>query len=533
MHGATQKEGLFGDLDATRFTVYADFNCPFSYALNEHLFDLGLEYQVDFRVIQHAPGAASDRINLELISALTAEVAEVRRRSPSTEINVPTTRPNSAPAAALLYAISCTDTVGASQLRRLIFRALWVDGKDISRADVLAGLLLELDLEMPAQDYPSADQLACWQSEWNNNTEFERHLPVVISASGETLIGFPLEVEMRSFLESGSLVNDLPADEVAEIPKRQRILVLDDDPDSLRVVIEQMHDSQVEVAEDLIGLITQARNLGMPDLLVVNPELVGQPGSSDWWRNLTNSDPDPSIPIVHILDNQSPETEAAAIDAGAADVIARPFHPKLLRSRLTSHLRARRARQQRNHIARVDALTSLCNRREFDARLRADWGRCARTGDPLALMMIDVDRLRAFNDSHGHLQGDQCLVMVAQRLGACMQRPEDLVARFRGGSFVALLPGVDTEGALKVAQDCLQAVSAANIPHPASPIAPYVTVALGIAARVPTSDQRASLLLEQAEVALFQAKRSPRPRFCAFDRIGDVPPAHGLGHVSP
>ncbi len=532
MHGATQTEGLFGDLDATRFTVYADFNCPFSYALNEHMFALGLEHQVDFRVIQHAPDAASDRINLELIGTLTAEVAEVRRRSPSTEINIPTTRPNSAPAAALLYAIGCTDTAGAIQLRRLIFRALWVDGRDISRADVLAGLLLELDLEMPAREYPNADQLACWQSEWNNNTEFEQNLPVVISASGETLIGFPLEAELRSFLESGSLANDLPAGGVQELPKRQRILVLDDDPDSLRIVIEQMHDSQVEVAEDLMGLIAQARNLGMPDLLVVNSGLVGQQGGSDWWRNLTNSDPDPSIPIVHILDEQTPETEAAAIDAGAADVIVRPFHPKLLRSRLTSHLRARRARQQSNHIARVDALTSLSNRREFNARLRADWGRCARTGTPLALLMIDVDRLRAFNESHGHLQGDQCLVMVAQRLGACMQRQEDLVARFRGGSFVALLPGVGTDGALKVAQDCLQAVSAAMIPHPSSPIAPYVTVALGIAAQVPASGEQASLLLEQAEVALYQAKRSPRPRFCAFDRLGETPPAHGFGYFN-
>ncbi|MDJ0778203.1 MAG: diguanylate cyclase [Gammaproteobacteria bacterium] len=520
MHDATHMKGLFDDSGELRFTVYGDFNCPFSYALNEQLFALGLQQRVDFRMIQHAPRASSSHINLELIGTLTAEVAEVRRRSPSTEINVPTTRPNSAPAAILLYALNRIDPVGAARLRREIYRALWVDGRDISRADILAGLLLELELELPTHDDLGTDDLMAWQSEWSNNTEFERNLPVVISESGETLIGFPLELELRAFLESGSLVGEASTSEPRDLPKRQRILVLDDDPDSLRVVIEQMHDAQVEVADDLIGLIAHARNLGMPDLLMVNTGLVGQPGGRDWWRNLTNSDPDPAIPIVHILDTRTPETEAAAIEAGAVDVIARPFHPKLLRSRLISHLRARRARQQCNHVARVDALTSLCNRREFDARLRADWGRCARTGDPLALIMIDVDRLRAFNDSHGHLSGDQCLVKVAQRLGSCMQRPEDLVARFRGGSFVALLPGVGTEGALKVAQDCLQAVSAAMIPHPASPIAPYVTVALGIAAQVPSSDRQASLLIEQAEVALFQAKRSPRPRFCAFDRMG-------------
>jgi len=283
------------------------------------------------------------------------------------------------------------------------------------------------------------------------------------------------------------------------------------------MIIEQMHDTQVEVVEDFIGLIANARNLGMPDLLIVNTALIGDVSGTDWWRNLTNSNPDPAIPIIHILDNSTPAAETAAVESGAADFVTRPFHPKLLRSRLNSHLRARLSRQQYNKIARVDALTSICNRREFDARLITDWGRGARSGDSLALLMIDFDQLNDYNQNCGHSRGDQCLVSVAQMLGGCMQRSGDLIARYGGGLFVALLPGVELESALQVARDCLETVANAKIPHPASTAATHVTVSIGVTAMVPIFDKSCTLLVEQASISLYQAKQEGRNRVCAFD----------------
>jgi len=154
--------------------------------------------------------------------------------------------------------------------------------------------------------------------------------------------------------------------------------VLDNDAKSLRMIVEQMHDTQIEVVEDFIGLIAQARNLGMPDLLMVNSSFIETFNRSDWWRNSTNSDLDPAIPIIYILDNQTPEAEVAAFEAGATDIIARPFHPKLLRSRLNSHLQARRSQQQMKNITRVDTLTSISNHREFYSQLSAEWSRGRR-----------------------------------------------------------------------------------------------------------------------------------------------------------
>lgn len=516
MNSATQKARLFEYSGKVSFTVYADFKCPFCYALNERIFAMNLDHWIDFRLIQQAPEINHHRGSLELLSELTSEVAEVRRRLPSTEINIPMFRPSSAAASALVYAIGRDDPIEAARLRRRIYRALWVDGEDISDPGTLASLLQELDIELPSHDNLSNEELTAWQSEWANNTEFNRNLPVIISESGETVIGFLLEPELAAFLESGSLTSDNAATGLWPPQKRQRILVLDNDAKSLRMIVEQMHDTQIEVVEDFIGLIAHTRNLGMPDLLIVSSSFIKNVSGSDWWRNSTNSDPDPAIPIIHILDNQTSEAETAAFDAGASDIIARPFHPKLLRSRLKSHLQARRSKQLIKSFTRVDALTSICSHREFHLQLSAEWSRGARAGSSLALLLIDIDKLRAYNDTYGHLSGDDCLVAVAQLLGNCLQRSEDLMARYKGGMFAALLPGVEVDSALKVAQDCLQAVTDAKITHPASPIASYVTVSIGVAAMVPMFEKSCTLIIEQVEIALYQAKQMDGIPVCAF-----------------
>jgi diguanylate cyclase (GGDEF)-like protein len=516
LNSATQKQRLIECYGQVSFTVYADFNCPFSYALNERIFAMSQERWTDFRMIQHAPGIQNQRGNLELLSELTAEVAEVRRRLPSTEINVPMYRPSSAAASSLLYVVGSDDPAEAVRLRRGIYRALWVDGRDISDPGTLASLLRELDIELPSRDHLSNAELNAWQSEWANNSEFNRDLPVIFNDCGDTLIGFLLQPELDQFLETGSLVSDKDPNELWQPQKRQRILVLDNDASSLRVIIEQMHDAQIEIVEDLIGLIAHPRNLGMPDLLMVNSSYIEEVSASDWWRNSTNSDSEPGIPIIHILDNLNPRAEAAAFEAGAVDIIARPFHPKLLRSRLKSHLQSHRSKQLIKNFTRVDALTSTFSKREFCSRLSAEWSRGARTGSPLALLMIDVDRLRAYNDTYGHLSGDDCLGRLAKLLGNCVRRSEDLMARYQDGMFAVMLPGVEIESAFKVAQNCLQTVTDAKITHPASSIAPHVTVSIGVAAMVPVHEKSCTLIIEQVENALYQAKQMNSNRVCAF-----------------
>ncbi len=520
MGNASPTGDMLDENGAGNFIVYADFNCPFCYALNERLHAMMLDQRVDFRTIQHAPSISSKQAGFEIISELTNEVADVRRRAPSIQINVPMFRPNSANASALVNAVNHSDPVKAPRLRRRIYRALWIEGQDISRPALLNSLLLELEIESPQDDASQSEELNSWQNEWGRNPEFDRNIPIVISDSGETVVGFPLEPELDAFLHTGSLVSDMVKPGICEQEERQRILVLDNDVTGLQMIIEQMRDAQVEVVDEFARLVAFAVNFGMPDLVIVNTALLGGIDTTDWWRNSTDSDLEAMVPVIFVSDEKTTEAEVAAFETGAADFITKPFHPRVLRARLNMHLQARRSQQQLNNIARVDALTSVCNRREFDMRLLSEWGRGARSEETLALLMIDVDKFKEYNDHHGHLRGDDCLIAVAQILESCMQRSGDLIARYGGEEFVALLPEAELDGAIKVAQDCLDGVLGAKIPHVTSSVEPYVTVSIGVAAMLPIYDKSCTLLIEQADIALYQAKQSGRNRICSFDDGG-------------
>ena len=355
-----------------------------------------------------------------------------------------------------------------------------------------------------------------WQQAWDGNREFDHNIPIVISERGETVIGFPLEPEIDAFLKTGSLITDDTLHGVCEKDPLPRILMLDNDADGVRLVVEQMRDAQVEVVTDFAELVDAALTHGMPDLVLADTALLGGIVGTDWWRNETDSDLDIAVPVVLVSSDASSQAEADAFEAGAADFIAKPFHPQVLRARLGLHLRARRSQQQLNNLARVDALTSVCNRREFDLRLMTEWGRGARTGKSLGLLMIDVDRFKEYNDQHGHLRGDDCLIAVARILQDCMQRAGDTIARFGGEEFVALLPEADLEGAMKVAEQCRLEVEAAGLPHVASDVAAHVTVSIGVAAMVPLHNQSSMLLIEQADIGLYQAKQQGRNRVCSL-----------------
>ncbi|MCP4875227.1 MAG: diguanylate cyclase [Gammaproteobacteria bacterium] len=517
MGNASQTGAQRGDPGVGTFTAYADFNCPFCYALNERLRVMELGRRVELRAIQHAPSISSSDVNSDQLSKLSREVAEVRSRTPSTKINLPLFRPNSGPAAALVNVLTKNEPDNAVLLRNRIFRALWIEGQDISSPDVLSALLKELNIKPPAKVAETPSETDAWQIEWESTEEFERNIPVVISAGGETVIGFPLEPELDGFLKTGSLMSDKLLHGVCEQETLQRILVLDNDLDSLRMVIKQMRDAQVEIVVDFAGLIDSAVNYGMPDLVLVDTALIGGIDSTDWWRNSTDSDIDTAVPVIFVSNENTTEAEVAAFAAGAADFISKPFHPQVLQARLKMHLQARRSQQQLNNIARVDALTSICNRREFDVRLRSEWGRGARTNHSLALLMIDVDKFKEYNDHYGHLRGDDCLVTVAQLLSACMQRAGDLIARYGGEEFVVLLPGSDMEGALEVAGTCLAAIADAELPHVISNVAPYVTISIGVAAMLPIYERSSTLLIEEADIALYQAKQNGRNRICSFE----------------
>ncbi len=163
-------------------------------------------------------------------------------------------------------------------------------------------------------------------------------------------------------------------------------------------------------------------------------------------------------------------------------------------------------------LSYLDPLTSIPNRRRFDELFAEEWRRAGRARSRLSLLMIDVDAFKAFNDSYGHQEGDQCLRRVAATLSDHLPRAGDSVARYGGEEFAVLLPGTDAAGAYLLAERLRQQVARLAIPHRASAAAAVVTVSCGVAMRRPLGDEAPAVLLAAADAALYAAKHAGRNR---------------------
>ena len=168
------------------------------------------------------------------------------------------------------------------------------------------------------------------------------------------------------------------------------------------------------------------------------------------------------------------------------------------------------ANQELQRLSLSDALTCIGNRRYQDEFLEREWRRALREQTPLSLVMLDIDYFKLFNDTYGHVAGDDCLRKVAGILTATIQRATDFASRYGGEEFVLVLPATGEQGALTLAEKIRRGVEELAIPHEKSPVAGVVTVSIGVAAIVPMRDSEGSLLLVAADRALYQAKTAGR-----------------------
>ncbi|MET0291104.1 MAG: diguanylate cyclase, partial [Steroidobacteraceae bacterium] len=198
--------------------------------------------------------------------------------------------------------------------------------------------------------------------------------------------------------------------------------------------------------------------------------------------------------------------EACAVFDAVADLVAGAIHFARVADQLTE------ANRKLERLSMRDGLTGIANRRHFDFRLAETWVRLGREEAPLALLLADADCFKALNDSSGHLRGDECLRMLARVCEGFAQQHGDLVARYGGEEFVMLLPGLTLEDAIAQGEALRRAVAEQAFAHPASPLAPHVTISIGVAAVVPSADALPEQLLAAADRALYEAKTSGRNR---------------------
>ncbi|MBN2643974.1 MAG: diguanylate cyclase [Desulfuromonadaceae bacterium] len=175
---------------------------------------------------------------------------------------------------------------------------------------------------------------------------------------------------------------------------------------------------------------------------------------------------------------------------------------------LISRRRLYQAQQELKELSEKDALTGLYNRRKFFSSLDAEWVAARRSGNRTALLLIDIDHFKTYNDRYGHLEGDSALVKVAATLKENLLRPRDLVARYGGEEFIVLLPETEQGDALHVAQRLRKSIEQISL-HPVM-TTPALTISIGVASLGTDETQKKETLIELADQALYEAKRSGR-----------------------
>jgi diguanylate cyclase (GGDEF)-like protein len=329
------------------------------------------------------------------------------------------------------------------------------------------------------------------------------------------------------------------------------VLIVDDSPPtraSLQSLLEKQGHESVWTAGsggEALALLTRP-DAPPVDVIVMDVDMPGLSGI-ETCRRVKAERRLRDIPVVIVTGDTAEETLQTAFAAGACDYLVKPASPPELLARLRSalalkhELDRRKARERElrrlnrtlRRLAVIDALTGLGNRRCFNLLLKQEWGRAAREAAPLALLLIDVDQFKGYNDHYGHVKGDECLRRVARRLRGLARRPGDHALRYGGEEFAVLLPNTGSLGAAHMAEAVRRGVEDLGLEHAAA-VAGRVTVSVGAAAVVPERGSAPGPLTAAADAALYAAKRAGRNRVhVAGEAAGDAIPLDGSPVARP
>ena len=301
-----------------------------------------------------------------------------------------------------------------------------------------------------------------------------------------------------------------------DLGRKQRILIVEDVRLNAQILVNVLQDDyDLRVASNGREALEMVKQQ-MPDLIlldIIMPEMDGYAVCAE----LQNKPETRDIPILFLTALEGDENEAYGLELGAMDYIRKPFNVPIVKTKIRNHLELKRYKDILKRDSRIDGLTRIPNRRRFDEAFTEERKRALRSKVPLSILMIDLDLFKAYNDTYGHLQGDDVLKLVAKTLYNSLQRPGDLVARWGGEEFVALLPDTTSEGAMRVGESLRKAVHDLKIPHEASTVSEFLTISIGVATSKENDPESYEDLLKRADEAIYRAKDHGRNVVIGYD----------------
>lgn len=297
---------------------------------------------------------------------------------------------------------------------------------------------------------------------------------------------------------------------------RATILIVDDMSTNLMMLSDILKDDyNIKISKTGEKAIELCKNLDI-DLVLLDIEMPLMNGY-EVCKNLKNYEKTKNIPIIFVSAKNSEEDEEYGLNLGAIDYISKPFSKVIIKARVKNQIKLKQKTELLEKLSNYDGLTNIKNRRYFDDRLTQVYKDSKIKNTNLALMMIDIDFFKPYNDNYGHGKGDEALKIVAKTLENSilntLDRPNDLVARYGGEEFVVLLSNIDLKELEEISNRVVKAIRDENIEHKFSKVASYLTISLGAVLCKSSNDLSIASIMKSADEALYEVKQKSRDNF--------------------
>lgn len=328
--------------------------------------------------------------------------------------------------------------------------------------------------------------------------------------------------------------------------ERVKILIVDDLKENHLVMESVLIDPELDIMKAMCG--EEALSLCLEHdfaVIFMDVQMPGMDGfeTAELLRSIEKTKLIPIIFVTAISKEQ--KSIFKGYEVGAIDYLPKPIDPIILRSKARVFKELYQQRQiiekqvieleerldelskvqlEKEHLESLtmqDSLTNLYNRRGLDKYYQMHWGNCLRYQIPCAVIMIDIDDFKRYNDNYGHTRGDEILRQVGEILKSSIFRAEDFVGRYGGEEFMMVMPNVDLKGAERVAQRMLDNIHRAKIPHRFSKVEEVVTISLGVAATIPTTGMTSLDLVQMADQQLYVSKNNGKNRYSSLGNYND------------
>jgi diguanylate cyclase (GGDEF)-like protein len=303
----------------------------------------------------------------------------------------------------------------------------------------------------------------------------------------------------------------MPIDKLNHSPeldtKGAIILVVDDQPINIQAVYNILNPDYVVAAATSGADALEFCQETIPDLILLDVLMPDMSGL-EVCQQLKQDDLTRDIPIIFVTSISKQEDEDDCWLAGAVDFISKPVNPTTLKNRIKAHLTIKYQRDMLMKLVFIDGLTGLYNRRYFDEHLQKLQNAGAREGGDTAILLMDVDCFKLYNDHYGHLKGDEVLRIVASVIIESLLRPADFACRYGGEEMVVVLPDTDCTGALQVAERIRRCLFDKKIEHIKSPHN-FISISIGVTSFCSAAEKKRDVV-QLADEHLYEAKKLGR-----------------------